>query len=297
MRQLPPGLQDHLNGGATTMCRCWRLSRGDGLVLGFTDHDRSLQFDGTEFVAFDGFEATEMVSAVGLGVDNLDVAGALNSVRLNEEDLSAGLFDNAMVEIFVVNWHSLDQRLLIRKGNLGEVTRSGKAFTAEIRGLSHQLNQPQGRLFQFACDADLGDGRCTINIESGAFRGTGTVSSSTDRRIIRGSGLAAYETDWFTRGTVRWTSGENLNIAIEIKAHRREGSEAVIELWQPMTKDIAGGDQFEIRAGCDKLFSTCREKFNNVLNFRGFPHMPGNDFVVSYPNSDDALNTGKSLAT
>ena len=296
MRVLPPGMQDHLDGGATTLCHCWRMTRADGVILGFTDHDRKLDFDGTQFVAFDGFEVTEMVSAVGLGVDNLDVAGALNSSRLNEDDLNAGLFDNAVVEIYTVNWRSVDQRLLIRKGNLGEVTRSGSAFTAEIRGLAHQLNQPQGRIFQYICDADLGDTRCTIDIEDPAYRGSGVVISAADRRTIRASGLTTFATDWFTRGTLVWVSGDNLDVGIEVKSYRINNGEAVIELWQSMRQDISSGDQFDVRAGCDKLFATCQGKFENALNFRGFPQMPGNDFVMSYPNRDDTRNDGSSLA-
>lgn len=34
---------------------------------------------------------------------------------------------------------------------------------------------------------------------------------------------------------------------------------------------------------CDKRFSTCRDVFANAQNFRGFPHMPGNDAVISGP--------------
>lgn len=297
MRQLPAGLQDHLDGGATTLCHCWRLTRTDGFVLGFTDHDRALAFEGTEFVAYDGFEATEMASAVGLGVDNLDVAGALNSYRLDEEDLGSGRFDNAVVEIFTVNWQAVDQRLLIRKGNLGEVTRSGRAFTAEIRGLAHHLNQPQGRIYQYVCDADLGDGRCGKNISNPSYKGVGTVTSSTERRTIKASGLSAFQPDWFTRGVIEWVSGANVNTLMEIKFHRVEAGNGVIELWQPMRRDITLGDQFKIQAGCDKLFDTCRKKFANATNFRGFPQMPGNDFVISYPNRNDARNDGGSLAS
>lgn len=295
MRHLPTGLQEHLDCGVTTLCNCWRLTRADGVVLGFTDHDRALEFDGTTFIAFDGFEATEMMSGVGLAVDNLDVAGAINSSRLNEEDLSSGLFDNAVVEIYRVNWQAVDQRVLIRKGNLGEVTRAGQAFTAEVRGLSHYLNQPQGRLYQYVCDADLGDGRCKINIEASAYRAASSVSTSEDRKSLEAFGLLAYQEGWFTRGTILWTSGANANARMEIKSHYIRADKAVIELWQPMGRDIAIGDQFELRAGCDKLIGTCRDKFGNTINFRGFPQMPGNDFVISYPNRDDVRNDGSRL--
>lgn len=295
MRQLPAGLQAHLDGGATTLCRCWRLTRTDGAVFGFTDHDRDLSFDGTLFEAEAGFEATEMVSTLGLAVGNLDAAGALTSERLSEQALSAGLFDDAVVEIFLVNWADPAQRLLVRSGNLGEVTRSDRAYRAEIRGLAHILNQPQGRVFQFPCDADLGDARCGIDLEDPSFKAQAAVAAVLDRGRFSASGLSAFADGWFTRGTVTWTSGANAGRRMEVKLHRLSGPLAAIDLWQPMSEAIAIGDGFDIRAGCDKQFSTCNAKFANGLNFRGFPHMPGNDFALSYPVRGEGVNDGGSL--
>ena len=155
MRVLSAGLQDHLDTGATTLCWCWRVTRNDGVKFGFTDHDRDLVFDGTSFEAATGFTGTELEGAVGLNVDTLDVEGALKSDRLNEADLLAGLFDNALIEIYRVNWQGPAQRVLMRYGNLGEVSRSRHHFRCEIRGLAHELQQPKGRIVQFGCDADL----------------------------------------------------------------------------------------------------------------------------------------------
>lgn len=296
MRNLPDGMQAHLDSGATTLCRCWRLTRSDGLVLGFTDHDRDLSFDGATFEAAAGFEASEMVSALGLGVDNLEAAGALSSAHLSEEALSAGLFDNALVEIFLVNWAEPDQRLLLRTGNLGEVRRSDNAFAAEIRGLAHVLNQPHGRVVQFACDADLGDARCGVDLDDPAYKTSGTIGELRDQASFAASGLESFATGFFSRGLVAFTSGANSGLAMEVKAHRTAAAGAEIDLWQPMRRQLAVGDTFEIRAGCDKQFVTCRQKFANGLNFRGFPHMPGNDFAMSYPVRGETGNDGLTPA-
>ena len=295
MRVLPAGMQAHLDTGATTLCKCWKLTRGDGLVLGFTDHDRNIEFDGVTFEAASGFEASEMVSAVGLGVDNLDVSGALTSDALSEEALSAGLFDNAEVEIWTVNFADVAQRLLVRKGNIGEVKRSDTGFTAEIRGLAHELNQPQGRLFQFSCDADLGDPRCTVDLNQPAFKGSGAVVSVSSRRRFVVSGLDAFDDNWFAEGRLTWTGGANSGRAMEVVSQARIGSEMHVALWQAMSLAVTAGDTFAITAGCDKQPETCKAKFNNFLNFRGFPHMPGNDFAVSYPVRGETRNDGSKL--
>jgi uncharacterized phage protein (TIGR02218 family) len=295
MKHLPPALQAHLDTGATTLAWCWRLTRGDGTRLGFTDHDRALAFDATTFEAATGFTATEIKDAVGLSVDNLEVSSALSSESLNEDDLAAGLFDDAAIEIWRVNWADTDSRVLMRAGSLGEVRRAGQAFTAEVRGLAHYLQQPKGRLFQYGCDADLGDARCTVDLTDPALRGTGTVLAAPSRRLFTASGLDAFDADWFTRGLVTLTSGANAGRGQEVKRHTLLGSTATLELWQPMALEIAPGDTFTVTAGCDKRFDTCQAKFDNAVNFRGFPHMPGNDFILSVARPGDPANTGDAM--
>jgi uncharacterized phage protein (TIGR02218 family) len=295
MRVLSAGLQDHLDTGATTLCWCWRITRNDGAKLGFTDHDRDLAFDGTSFEASTGFTGTEIAGSVGLNVDTLDVEGALKSERLNEADLAAGLYDNALIEIYRVNWTDPSQRVLMRYGNLGEVSRGQHHFSCEVRGLAHELQQPKGRIIQFACDADLGDQRCKINVDTPSFRSdAGVVASLTaSPRLFAASGLDPYANGWFSRGLLTWLSGANQDRTAQVRVHSKDATSVKIELWQRMGETITLGDQFLIVAGCDKQFSTCKAKFDNVVNFRGFPHVPGNDFMLSVA-SRQGKNDGNS---
>jgi uncharacterized phage protein (TIGR02218 family) len=294
MKNLPPALQAHLNTATTTLAWCWLITRNDGTRWGFTDHDRNLAFDGTLFEAATGFTASEIKDALGLSVDNLEVSSALKSDRLNEDDLAAGLYDDAAVEIWRVNWTDTEQRVLMRAGSLGEVRRSGPAFTAEVRGLAHYLQQPKGRLYQSGCDADLGDARCGVDLDNPAFRGTGTVVTATGPRLLTASGLAAYAAGWFTRGLLTFTSGPNLGRAHEVKRHTLAGTEATIELWHPTAHPIAASDTFTVTAGCDKQHATCRTRFANALNFRGFPHMPGPDYVLAVAKPGEPVKTVRS---
>ncbi len=281
MKTLPPGLVAHLQTGATTLCWCWRLSRRDGIRQGFTDHDRDLVFDGTTFEAAAGFDASEVRESLGLSVDNLEVTGALSSTSLADADLSSGIYDDAEVEIFRVNWMNVADRSLMRAGTLGEVKRAGSAFSAEVRGLSHYLQQPKGRVYQYTCDADLGDARCGVALASATLNGTGTVVTVVSQRRITASGLAAFATDWFTRGLVTFTSGAAAGQKIEVRRHTRGSATAELDLWQPVRDPLVAGQTFTVTAGCDKSQTTCRTKFANIANFRGFPHMPGNDFLTA----------------
>lgn len=284
MKDLPQALAEHLASGTTTLAWCWRVTRRDGTRLGFTDHDRDIVFDGTSFEAAAGFTASEVHDALGLAVANMQVEGALSSGRLEDADLAAGLYDDAKVELYRVNWQDPAQRVLMRAGSLGEVKRAGSAFSAEVRGLAHYLQQPIGRLYQYTCDADLGDRRCGVALGTAAYTGNGSILAAAGDRRFTASGLAAYESGWFTRGLLRFTSGPANGQAIEVKRHTVSGSVVTIELWAPARAPLAAGQTFTITAGCDKTHDTCRVRFANGNNFRGFPSLPGNDFLASGPS-------------
>ena len=281
MKSLPDELSLALAGGATTLCWCWRVTPRVGAPLGFTDHDRDLSFDGTTFEAQSGFTATEIRESVGLAVDNLEVESALSSERLSETRLGSGDFDDASVEIFRVDWSNPAARVLVRSGSIGEVRRSGSAFTAEVRGLAHYLQQPNGRVFQFSCDADLGDARCGVDLSSPLHRASGIVGAALGDRLLASSDLAAFVVGDFSRGLLTFTSGLNAGRSFEVKRHARRGADDTLELWQAPGDPVSAGDAFVVTAGCDKQLATCRARFANAVNYRGFPHMPGNDFLAS----------------
>jgi uncharacterized phage protein (TIGR02218 family) len=290
MKTLSPALQAHLASGTTTLCHCWRLTLKSGETIGFTDHDLAISFDGTVFEAAAGFTGSEIESSLGFSVDNLEAKGALTSTQLDEQRLRAGDFDNAGVELWRVNWSDPSQRVLMRKGFLGEVTTGGGGFEAEVRGLAHVLGQSKGRVYQFGCDAELGDARCGISLGAAGYSDAGTVASISGAELIL-NGIS-FADDWATRGTVLFTSGQGAGKSLAVKRHRVIDGQTRVSLWAEPRFVVAVGDAVTLRTGCDKQFATCRGKFANAANFRGFPHMPGTDFVLSFAQQDDPANDG-----
>lgn len=295
MRNVPEPLQAKLDSGATTLCRCWILTRRDGTVVGYTDHDRDLMLDGVTCAAATGMSASEATQSFGLSIGGAEVSGAITAETLNEDDLAAGLYDAAAIKTFLVDWTDPALRLLLSAGVLGEVRRDGSAFTAEIRGPAHRLNEGSGRLFTPKCSADLGDNRCKIDLTRAQWRADGSVVTAQATALISVSGLGTFADGWFTGGKLAWTGGNNAGYAVEVKAHRAESSEIRLELWQPAPRAILAGDTFVVTAGCDKAFTTCRARFANVANFRGFPHIPGNDFLARRATQGEPGNSGESL--
>ncbi len=294
MRPIPSALQSKLASGVTTLARCWRIERRDGQVLGFTDHDEDVWLDGLLCRAGTGLTASEATAKLGLAVDGSEISGALADDTLTEAELAAGRYDAAAIEIHLVDWSEPSLHVLLAKGTLGEVRREGQAFAAEIRGLADALNQESGRRFGATCSADLGDARCTVDLDAAAFRGEGAVAALTGTSSFVATGLGSFESGWFTAGRLEWTSGANLGLAVEVKRHRADG-DVVLDLWQQMPEPLAVDDSFVVTAGCDKRFATCRDRFANSVNFRGFPHIPGNDFVASYATQGAPGNDGGSF--
>lgn len=288
MRTIPSGLQAHLDGEATTLCHAWRVTRRDGTVLGFTDHDRDLSFDGTAYAAASGFEASEAEDGNGLSAEGGDVSGGFSADAIRAEDLSAGRYDGAKVEIYTVNWQDSSQRLLLRTAELGEVRREGGLFRAELRRLTHKLDQVRGRIYGHRCDAVLGDARCGVNAALPAYRATATVSAVPDDQHIRIGSLPGFAERFFRHGMLVFTSGAAAGLAADVEDHRKVDGADELTLWLPVPAGVAAGDTVQVTAGCDKRFSTCKAKFGNGLNFRGFPHMPGSDFSYGYADGETA---------
>ena len=294
MRAIPAALQARLDSGVTTLAQAWKLVRRDGVIAGFTDHDRDLVIDGVTYRAGTGFGASEASSRFDLSVDGGEIAGALIDDALTEADLAAGRYDAADIETWLVDWSDVSLRVLTARGRLGEIRREGAAFTAELRGLADLLSQESGRLYTAKCGADVGDSRCRVNIGHPTLRGSGTVAAVLGTSLFAASGLAAYADGLFSAGRLTWSSGGNAGLAVEVKQHSVEFGDITLSLWQAMPEDVSEGDTFTVSAGCDKRFATCRDRFGNSDNFRGFPHIPGNDFVISYPVPGTAAGSSES---
>ncbi|MFP5075725.1 DUF2163 domain-containing protein [Rhizobium sp. YIM 134829] len=291
MRRLPTSLAAHLAGDATTLCQCWRVTRRDGVVIGFTEHDRDLTVDGTLFRAASGFRASEAEAALGLAIDAGEVAGAFSSEAISEADVAAGRFDGARVEVWLVNWAAPDQATLLRVQEIGEVRRAGMSFRAELRGLTHRLNEPRGRVYGRRCDANFGDARCGLSLS--VRQEVGTILSVAGPTALKVGGLNAPEGS-YRFGVIELLDGPAAGFVADLDDEDRLGTVALLSLFLPPAVPPAPGDRVRVTFGCDKSFRTCRDLYDNAVNFRGFPHLPGSDFSYGYAD-EDTVHDGRPL--
>ena len=277
MITVTPQLKAHFGGNYLTLATLWRVTRTDGTLFYFTDHDQDIVYQGATYLAATGYVPSAVQTSAGLQVDNLEVTSVLDSAFITDADLVAGLWDYAEVVIMVVNWADLTMAdMVIRRGRMGEVSAGKMSFVAELRGMAQNLQQEIGRLIMPTCNADLGDSRCQVVLSG--FTSTGTLTAVTDGAHFTDSGLAG-ATGLFNYGKLTWTAGLNDGLSMEVKTFTTGGA---IVLQQPMPYAVAVGDTFSISQGCDKSTGAggCT-KFSNIINFQGYPHLPGVDRMVS----------------
>lgn len=281
MKSIPVALATAYASGGTKLARLWKVTRTDEQVFGFTDHDEDIPYGGVVYRTTSGFDGSAISSRAEMQVDNLEVLGCLESSGVQAEDIEAGLWDGAAIELLQVDWSDTSKGAeILRIGAIGTVQRKRGQYVAELRGLMQTLQNNIGRIIDPGCDADLGDARCKVDLEgSPGFRVVGHVASASSRRLFMALDLDKPD-GWFNGGEVTFTSGLNAGIRMEVKQHDT-GSPGAIELQLPMPFAIVAGDTFTIVPGCDKRKATCISKFDNLLNFRGFSFVPGADDAFS----------------
>jgi uncharacterized phage protein (TIGR02218 family) len=279
MKGLSAALQAHFSGSSTTYVMCWKITpRAPGTIVGFTEHLDDVVFESVTYSARSGFSPSALRSTNDLAVDNFDVTFMLEFDGTAEAELIGGYYDYAKVEVFLLNYADLSMgKILLARGTLGEISIGRGQARTEIRGLAQELQQEVLELTSPTCRADLGDARCKVNLAS--FTATGTITSVSSNKIFIDSSRSEGE-GHFNNGLLTWTAGDNAQLKMEVKYYSAGSKQ--FELHHAMPYPVQIGDTYQVYRGCDKSLSTCRNAFNNVVNFRGEPHLPGIDQVTQF---------------
>jgi uncharacterized phage protein (TIGR02218 family) len=271
-------MAEFLKREMVTAALCWRLERRDGVALGFTTHDRDLAIAGLIYRSTPGMLPSTVVRSDGFDLDTLDVEGALTSDAISAVDLAAGRWDGAAISVFMVDWEAPEgETLPIARGELGEVSINGDAFSAELKGPTAALDRPVVEQVSPECRARLGDKRCRVDLA--ALTRVARVAAIIGENDIEVD-TAAPEDVW-RYGWLRWLTGANSGLESTITG----SAGAVISLRDPPPFTAAVGDLCELTEGCDRRLVTCLGRFANAVNFRGEPHLPGMDLLTRYPGA------------
>ncbi|HVY88249.1 MAG TPA: DUF2163 domain-containing protein [Hyphomonadaceae bacterium] len=289
MRQISDAFAARLAADVTSLCLCWRWRRTDAAVFGATDHDEPVAFGGLSYEPANGLQGATFETSAGLAPGRAMAEGALSLDFMTEADLGAGLWNGAKVEVWRVDWKAPEHGVCIWSGQLSEVSRQGTKFTAELVSLKADLERPIGRVYSRQCDADVGDARCKVDLFDAAYRAEGVVIEALGAESFLTSGLGGFDSGWFAGGVLSWTGGANVGAVARVLRH----ASGEIELAAAPRFAIEAGDSFTVTVGCDKGFAMCGARFNNRVNFRGFPHMPAPEAVLAGPAADQANDGGR----
>lgn len=283
----------------TRYAECVRLERTDGTVFRYTTHDRDLHVpedDGKTYLyeQTNGFNLTAIENQAGLAVSNLEFKSLIDGDTVTRNDLMTGVYDHAKVELFIVYWsNSLMGRIPMRLSWIGEISITQNQWTAELRGIAQKLAQTFVHTTSLECRWDFCDERCgldpanytddrTVDEVRGKDTFTMTASSPSNPYIYR----------W---GMVTWTSGANKGLSMEVIHHFQKK----FHLFLPMPFAIAEGDTFSVIEGCDKTYTTCNERFDNMRYFGGEPFLEGSDSLgkVADNKSPEATDSGSKVGS
>jgi uncharacterized phage protein (TIGR02218 family) len=277
MRTIGAGLTAHIAQTAHTRCTMLRLDLTDGTSIGITDHDLDLSFDlGDGAITYDaetGIFPSDVTLASGLEADNYEVSGPIGDT-VTLAALLGGRFNRARARLFMVNWKSLASGSIpLMAGNVSEARPEGGKFIFEIRSDADRFNQPIGRLITPYCPGD--HATCCVQIADELATTLSAVVDEFHITVAAAIDPADYANGklWFTGGALAGT------LPVEIVG----GSGSTLELFAPLPATPSNGDALTLKEGCDRTRAMCRDRFDNVINFRGFPEVPGSDQVLKVP--------------
>ena len=263
-----------LAGELTRAAFCWTVERRDGAGLALTSFDRAIERGGVSYQASPGMMPAAIVRRSGLDPATSEIGGAVTSRALSAADLTAGRWDGAAARLTAVDWgDAAAEPVVLAAGEIGEVAIDGERFSTELRGAAARLDAAICPMTSPMCRAEFGDDQCRVDLAGRTVRAR-VVASAGDRLT-----LDTAVDGRFLFGRLRFLEGSYAGLTSAVWA----SAGVEVRLRAVPADAVVAGTMIELREGCDKLMTTCSGRFANAVNFRGEPHVPGNDLLLRYP--------------
>lgn len=278
---LPGPQYSLLLGGVQRFATLFLIERTDGVALRFTDHNVPITFEGQVYDPAGGFNSSAEQRNANLKPRNAEFLGAITDNRITLEDLRAGRYKEARITISTVDWKYPWHGVLDRRVYwLTDLTYTEEMWEAQVESIARWFNQKVGRFYNRNCEWNLGDSRCQVDIA--ALTLAGSVTGIFKQRVVFDSTASHGTANYYAYAELVWTGGANINLRHDVKRSATTGR-LTLELATP--RPIQVGDTFTVYPGCDRRRQTCIDKFNNLVNFGGFPYVPGTDKMLTTPNA------------
>ena len=277
MKTISAGLKAAIDAGE--ICTLFSIVASDTTSRYFTDHDNSITFGGKTYIPSAGVTRLKMKTTNNAEVSNQEVAATI--LDMPEDELKTGKWDNAQIEVAMASWRFPSEgKLVVFKGSIGVIQWTDEGFRADIQNYLRDLGRNLGANVTATCRHQLfgtasADKIGFCGVDRASYLSTGTVSYVLTNKLKFKISNTGRPSTWGSNGFVKFTSGNNAGLTYEVKIHLVEASPLgeSVELFLPCIGSISVGDTFELTAGCDHTFATCKGKFGNGPRFGGFPHI------------------------
>lgn len=246
--------------------RLYQFQRGP-LRWGYTSADRdvshlSITFKSIEGgIVDDGIRQTEDAQADTLNLTlpaTLDIA-QMYRVVAPSQTIAVTIFDLHYEDAgYLVVWMGQIAGVRFKDQFTAQVQCQTLAATMERTGLRKTWSRN--------CPHTLYDAACAVLRTSHKVVG---VIDHIDGESIGFANAAGQSTGYYSGGYVEWTS----QFGLEQRGIEKHSAD-ILTLYGG-TFGLVAGQALSIFAGCDRTLDTCDNKFNNVVNYGGCPHMPG----------------------
>lgn len=277
MKNITNDLKSVFENETTNIVKCWKITFKDHTNLAFTTNDENILYENVLYNSLSANDVDNIKSNIDIKEDNFEIVNIISSNLIDKDDILNGKYDSAKVEIFLLDTQNLDKgKVVLLSGKISNIELKDDIFTAKVVGLKDEINKTIGEKYSPLCRCNFCDSRCKLSKNNFTFSGTITnvideVLFITDNEII-----LSKSSGYFDYGIIEFTSGNNIGQKMEVKQYNN--GQFILQLNLP--KNLAIGDTFNVVAGCNKEFSTCCNKFNNAINFRGEPHLPGMNILL-----------------
>ena len=277
MKSINEELKDILSSDTINIVRCWKIELSNGNILGFSTNDGEFNYDGIKFNPLSADNIKTIDVSLDIKADEFKISNLISSELIRVDDILNGLYDNAKVEIFLIDISRLDLgKVSLLNGIISSIECDDNIFTANIKGLKNELNKTIGEIYSPLCRARFCDSKCGLTMANYEFNGTIDFVEDNYNFATNNEEIRSKNVGYFDNGIIEFMDGDNIGKKTEI--NQFSGGKFLI--LSELSYDLKVGDKFKVLAGCNKNFKSCCEKFNNAINFRGEPHLPGIELLL-----------------
>jgi uncharacterized phage protein (TIGR02218 family) len=276
MREISTTFEQNMDNIPTNLILCWRLKRKDGVIFCFTEATQDIRVRDEIYLFSSGLRSSAIEENCNISVDNFDVEGILQSDVISEKDILNGLYDKAVIEVFLVNVDyslNIDENqkdvIFLKRGYIGAIRLLGEnKFVAEVNGFLQLADQHITQRYSLNCRANFCDKKCGLNVNDFVF--DGEITKILDKKTFQDVKNDKKD-GYFDYGIIILEDDKGQKFEQNIKFYINK----TFELTIPAKVELRVGMRYKATAGCDKSIQMCIERFKNVVNFRGEPYIPG----------------------